>query len=180
MDRVYHEADVIRAYRRAVPVAMCAGVVANLQAFMALALAVDSGRYPSLTRFLNELKRYRALPISPNVRRRCGDATERRPGHFLGSAPAELPSSRPHVGAAGARRRGQGSARHHDCRTSSQGDAWTAASTLARCRARWRDAVACCYIRRIRHAPRQGSKPHGRDALRLGSREPGRPVVTHQ
>ncbi len=62
LDRVYHEADVLTAYSQAVPTAMRAGVVANLNAFMALALAVDSGRYPSLTRFLNELKRYRTLP----------------------------------------------------------------------------------------------------------------------
>ncbi len=62
LDRVYFEADVIAAYSLAVPTAMRAGVVANLNAFMALALAVDSGRYPSLTRFLNELKRYRTLP----------------------------------------------------------------------------------------------------------------------
>lgn len=62
LDRVYHEANVLHAYAAAVPALMRARVIANLNAFMALALAVDSGRYPSLTRFLNELKRYRALP----------------------------------------------------------------------------------------------------------------------
>ena len=62
LDRVYHEADVIAAYSGIVPQSMCAGVVANLHAFMALALAVDSGRYPSLTRFLHELERYRTMP----------------------------------------------------------------------------------------------------------------------
>ena len=62
LDRIFHEADVLNAYARAVPEMMCASVLANLNAFMALALEVDSGRYPSLTRFLNELKRYHALP----------------------------------------------------------------------------------------------------------------------
>ncbi len=62
LDKIYHEANVLHAYAAAVPAIMRAGVIANLNAFMALALAVDSGRYPSLNRFLNELKRYRALP----------------------------------------------------------------------------------------------------------------------
>jgi len=62
LDRIFHEADVLNAYARAVPEMMRASVLANLNAFMALALEVDSGRYPSLTRFLNELKRYHALP----------------------------------------------------------------------------------------------------------------------
>ncbi len=62
LDRIFHEADVLNAYVRAVPEMMCASVLANLNAFMALALEVDSGRYPSLTRFLNEIKRYHALP----------------------------------------------------------------------------------------------------------------------
>ena len=62
LDRIYHHAGVLDAYARAVPAFMRAGVLANLNAFMALALEVDSGRYPSLTRFLHELKRFSALP----------------------------------------------------------------------------------------------------------------------
>ncbi len=62
LDRVYYEADVLNSYARAVPEMMRASVIANLNAFMALALEVDSGRFPSLTRFLNELKRFHALP----------------------------------------------------------------------------------------------------------------------
>ncbi len=62
LDRIYHDADVLAAYAASVPPFMRAGVLANLNAFMALALEVDSGRYPSLTRFLHELKRYSALP----------------------------------------------------------------------------------------------------------------------
>ena len=62
LDRVYHDADLLAAYSASVPAFLRAGVIANLNAFMALALAVDSGRYPSLTRFLQEVKRFSALP----------------------------------------------------------------------------------------------------------------------
>lgn len=62
LDRIFHEASVLSRYAAAVPPALRARVHANLNAFMALALDVDSGRYPSLPRFLNELKRYRELP----------------------------------------------------------------------------------------------------------------------
>ncbi len=78
LDRVYHEADVLRSYARAVPEMMRASVIANLNAFMALALEVDSGRFPSLTRFLNELKRFHALPDNeaPDVGAVLDDAVE--------------------------------------------------------------------------------------------------------
>ena len=62
LDRIYHDAEVLAAYSASVPAFLRAGVIANLNAFMALALAVDSGRYPSLTRFLQEVKRFSALP----------------------------------------------------------------------------------------------------------------------
>jgi ATP-dependent helicase/nuclease subunit A len=78
LDRVYHEADVLRSYARAVPEMMGASVIANLNAFMALALEVDSGRFPSLTRFLNELKRFHALPDNeaPDVGAVLDDSVE--------------------------------------------------------------------------------------------------------
>jgi len=57
LDRIYHEADLIAAYRAQVPEPMWAGVFANLQAFLALALDVDGGRFPSLPRFVDELRR---------------------------------------------------------------------------------------------------------------------------
>jgi ATP-dependent helicase/nuclease subunit A len=44
-------------YRAAVPAALWPGVAANLEAFIALALRLDAGRYPSLPRFLDELAR---------------------------------------------------------------------------------------------------------------------------
>ncbi len=55
LDRIYFEADVQQRYAAAVPVAMRATVLANLQAFMEIALNVDAGRYPSLSRFLRTL-----------------------------------------------------------------------------------------------------------------------------
>lgn len=56
LDRIYFEADVLRRYHDAVPAAMRGAVRANLQALMQQALDTDSGRYPSLPRFLHELR----------------------------------------------------------------------------------------------------------------------------
>ena len=55
LDRIFHEGEVIARYRRAVPAAASASVEANLQALLLLALDVDGGRYPSLSRFIDEL-----------------------------------------------------------------------------------------------------------------------------
>ncbi len=55
LDKVYFDADVQSRYAAAVPKAMRATVLANLQAFMEIALNVDAGRYPSLSRFLRTL-----------------------------------------------------------------------------------------------------------------------------
>ena len=57
LDRIYHEGDLVARYRESVPSAMWPGVAANLEAFIALALQLDAGRYPSLPRFLDELAR---------------------------------------------------------------------------------------------------------------------------
>jgi ATP-dependent helicase/nuclease subunit A len=78
LDRVFHEADVLNSYAHAVPEMMRASVIANLNAFMVLALEVDSGRFPSLTRFLNELKRFHALPDNeaPDVGAVLDDSVE--------------------------------------------------------------------------------------------------------
>jgi ATP-dependent helicase/nuclease subunit A len=63
LDRIYFEADVLRRYRAAVPRAMQDPVCANLQAFIQRALDTDSGRYPSLPRFLHELMDLAEAPI---------------------------------------------------------------------------------------------------------------------
>ncbi|MBI4988081.1 MAG: UvrD-helicase domain-containing protein [Rhodocyclales bacterium] len=57
LDRIYHEGDLVARYRAAAPAALWPGVAANLEAFIALALRLDAGRYPSLPRFLDELSR---------------------------------------------------------------------------------------------------------------------------
>ncbi|MGH8616983.1 MAG: UvrD-helicase domain-containing protein [Burkholderiales bacterium] len=62
LDRIYFEGDVIARYRAAVPAVMAPAVTANLHAFMQRALDTDAGRYPSLPRFLDELRDLRAAP----------------------------------------------------------------------------------------------------------------------
>ncbi len=59
LDRIYFEGDVIARYSAALPLEMRAKVTANLHAFMEIALSVDAGRYPSLPRFLQELRELR-------------------------------------------------------------------------------------------------------------------------
>ena len=55
LDGVYFEGDVLARYAESVPEAMRDLVLANLRAFIRLALEIDAGRYPSLPRFLDEL-----------------------------------------------------------------------------------------------------------------------------
>ncbi len=63
LDRIYCEADIEGRYAAAVPEAVRAAVVANLHAFLERALAADSGRYPSLPRFLDEIGDLRSAPL---------------------------------------------------------------------------------------------------------------------
>ena len=63
LDRIYFEGEVLARYRAAVPEAMAEAVAANLHAFLELALAMDSGRYPSLARFLNEVASLRSTVL---------------------------------------------------------------------------------------------------------------------
>jgi ATP-dependent helicase/nuclease subunit A len=56
LDHIYFSADVPHRYAAAVAESLRASVRANLQAFMEIALDVDGGRYPSLPRFLAELR----------------------------------------------------------------------------------------------------------------------------
>ncbi len=56
LDRIYFEGDVLARYAAVLPPEMRAKVVANLHAFMEIALSVDAGRYPSLPRFLQVLR----------------------------------------------------------------------------------------------------------------------------
>jgi ATP-dependent helicase/nuclease subunit A len=59
LDRIYFEGDVVARYSVVLPHEMRAKVTANLHAFMEIALSVDAGRYPSLPRFLQELRELR-------------------------------------------------------------------------------------------------------------------------
>ena len=59
LDRIFHEGEVIARYRLAVAAAASASVEANLQALLLLALDLDGGRYPSLPRFIDELRELR-------------------------------------------------------------------------------------------------------------------------
>ncbi|MGD9386174.1 MAG: UvrD-helicase domain-containing protein, partial [Thioalkalispiraceae bacterium] len=56
LDRIYSEGNVIRRYQANYPEHLQSRVQANLTRFIELALENDSGRYPSLTRFLAWLK----------------------------------------------------------------------------------------------------------------------------
>jgi ATP-dependent helicase/nuclease subunit A len=60
LDHIYHQSDLLSRYQAAVDSSLRASVKANLEAFMKLALTVDSGRYPSLPRFINELSNLRS------------------------------------------------------------------------------------------------------------------------
>ena len=62
LDRIYFEGDVLVRYTAVLPREMRAKAAANLHAFMEIALSVDSGRYPSLPRFLQELRELRESP----------------------------------------------------------------------------------------------------------------------
>ena len=55
LDRIYFEADIEQRYQYAAPSAMRQAVQANLMAFIELSLTIDSGRYPSLGGFLDDL-----------------------------------------------------------------------------------------------------------------------------
>lgn len=59
LDRIYFEGDAQNRYQIAAPDVLCTAVLANLQAFMEIALNVDAGRYPGLPGFLRELAELR-------------------------------------------------------------------------------------------------------------------------
>ncbi|OYY94843.1 MAG: hypothetical protein B7Y41_04605 [Hydrogenophilales bacterium 28-61-23] len=59
LDSIFHEADLLARYAAAVPARLADTVLANLQGFLALSLEHEGGRYPSLPRFLDELRQLR-------------------------------------------------------------------------------------------------------------------------
>ena len=59
LDYIYHTGQVIPLYTGAVKAEKVERTRCNLIRFLEMALEIDSGRYPSLTRFLDQLKRLR-------------------------------------------------------------------------------------------------------------------------
>lgn len=59
LDRIFHQGDLLQRYAAAVPTRLRDSVQANLQGFLALSLEHEGGRYPSLPRFLDELRQLR-------------------------------------------------------------------------------------------------------------------------
>jgi len=64
LDRIFHQGEVLARYRLAVPEAAVASVEANLRALLLLALDLDGGRYPSLPRFIDELRDLRDADVN--------------------------------------------------------------------------------------------------------------------
>ena len=60
IDRIFFEGDIINRYKAATPPNAQLRVCANLQQILAIALQTDSGRYPSIIRFLEYLSQLRA------------------------------------------------------------------------------------------------------------------------
>ena len=57
LDHIYSQGKIRLRYARSAPILQRDQVLSNLDAFLSLALNLDGGRYPSLSRFINELKR---------------------------------------------------------------------------------------------------------------------------
>jgi len=56
LDRIYHEGNILKVYASVSHSLIRAKVLANLEAFLLLALDTNAGRYPSLSRFIDELE----------------------------------------------------------------------------------------------------------------------------
>lgn len=59
LDRIFHDGEVSERYAAAVAPHLRAGVLANLEGLLGLSLGLSGGRFPSLPRFLDELKQLR-------------------------------------------------------------------------------------------------------------------------
>lgn len=66
LDKVYSEGNVIARYEAAFPAHLRPRLRANLTRFLELALEIDHGRYPSLTRFLARLGEMREQDEAPD------------------------------------------------------------------------------------------------------------------
>lgn len=59
LDRIFHEGEISSRYGQTVPERLKTTVLANLDGFLNLSLTLSGGRYPSLPRFLDELRQLR-------------------------------------------------------------------------------------------------------------------------
>lgn len=59
LDRIFSEGNILQRYSAAVSDSKKAQVKANLQQFLELSLELNSGRYPSLSRFLDHLRNFK-------------------------------------------------------------------------------------------------------------------------
>jgi ATP-dependent helicase/nuclease subunit A len=57
LDHIYSQGHIRLRYASSAPILQRDQVLSNLDAFLSLALNLDGGRYPSLSRFINELKK---------------------------------------------------------------------------------------------------------------------------
>ncbi len=57
LDQIMHEGELTERYAQSTPMTARAQVLGNLHAFIALALELDAGRYPSIARFIDRLRR---------------------------------------------------------------------------------------------------------------------------
>ena len=57
LDKIMHQGQLAQRYASTLPASMRAQALGNLDAFIALSLEVDAGRYPSIARFIDTLRR---------------------------------------------------------------------------------------------------------------------------
>ena len=66
LDKIYFEANVLKRYAETFPKHLVSRAQNNLLQFLSLALQIDSGRYPSIGRFLARLESLRQSDASPD------------------------------------------------------------------------------------------------------------------
>jgi ATP-dependent helicase/nuclease subunit A len=110
LDHIYHSANIPARYRSAYPAPLRSRVITNLTRFIELALDVDSGRYPSLPRFLNRLQGLRNTELDgpdetpPDLEQETrvrvmtihGAKGLEAPAVFVADTAASLPPHRPY------------------------------------------------------------------------------------
>jgi ATP-dependent helicase/nuclease subunit A len=77
LDAIYSQADVIGKLSAAVPPERMRLAAANLERLLELALDTEGGRYPSLARFVDELRHYEALQDNDAPAQGLTDADDR-------------------------------------------------------------------------------------------------------